>query len=133
MTSLIRSCLVSAIGAFLVVVASATPSAAQGVTTAGITGVVKDSQGAVVPGATIVAVHEPSGTTYTGVSQGDGRYTVPGMRVGGPYKITAELQGFGTEEKANITLNLGVITDVEFDLKLAAVSETVQVLSLIHI
>lgn len=127
MTSLFRSCLVSTIGAFLVVVMSATPSAAQGVTTAGITGVVKDSQGAVVPGATIVAVHEPSGTTYTGVSQGDGRYTVPGMRVGGPYKITAELQGFGTEEKTNITLNLGVITDVEFDLKLAAVSETVQV------
>ena len=127
MTSLFRSCLVSAIGAVLAVATLATPSAAQGVTTAAITGVVKDSQGAVVPGATIVAVHEPSGTTYTGVSQGDGRYNVPGMRVGGPYKITAELQGFGTEEKTNITLNLGVTTDIEFDLKLAAVSETVQV------
>ncbi|MFN7915974.1 MAG: carboxypeptidase regulatory-like domain-containing protein [Vicinamibacterales bacterium] len=127
MTSLFRSCLVSAIGAVLAVVTLATPSAAQGVTTAAVTGVVKDSQGAVVPGATIVAVHEPSGTTYTGVSQGDGRYNIPGMRVGGPYKITAELQGFGTEEKTNITLNLGVTTDIVFDLKLATVSETVQV------
>jgi hypothetical protein len=64
----------------------ATRVAAQGVTTGAITGVVKDSQGAVIPGTTVVAVHQPSGTSYEAVTQGDGRYNIPGMRVGGPYK-----------------------------------------------
>ena len=59
-------------------------TAAQGVTTASITGVVRDAQGGLVPGATVVAVHQPSGTSYEGVSQGDGRFFIPGMRVGGP-------------------------------------------------
>src|SRR5262245_33821884 len=79
---------------------------AQGVTTAALTGVVTDAQGAVVPGTTIVATHQPSGTVYQAVSQADGRYTIPGMRVGGPYKITAELSGFQTEERDEVTLNL---------------------------
>ena len=82
--------IVCAIGVLFALVASTSPSAAQGVTTAGITGVVKDAQGAVIPGVNIVAVHVPSGTTYEAVTQADGRFTVPGMRVGGPYKITLE-------------------------------------------
>ena len=67
-------------------------TSAQGVTTASITGVVRDAQGAVVPGVTIVAVHQPSGTSYESVSQADGRFFIPGMRVGGPYKVTASLE-----------------------------------------
>ena len=105
----------------------AVPAHAQGVTTASITGVVRDSQGGVVPGATVVAVHTPSGTSYEGVSQADGRYFIPGMRVGGPYKVTAELSGFSPESKDNINLSLGVGQDVDFALKVAAVSETVEV------
>ena len=62
---------------------------AQGVTTGAISGVVKDAQGAVIPGATVIAVHEPSGSTYEAVTQADGRFVIPGMRVGGPYTITA--------------------------------------------
>ena len=54
-------------------------TAAQGVTTASITGVVRDAQGGVVPGATVVAIHVPSGTSYEGVSQADGRFFIPGM------------------------------------------------------
>ena len=129
MTTSMRSWWLSAVAAVLAVAIYATPSTAQGVTTAALTGVVKDSQGAVVPGASIVAVHQPSGTTYVAVSQGDGRYTVAGMRVGGPYKVTAELSGFSTSERNNVTLNLGVTQDMDFDLKLATVSETVQVVA----
>ena len=129
MTTSMKSWWLSAVAAFLAVAMYATPSTAQGVTTAALTGVVKDSQGAVVPGASIVAVHQPSGTTYVAVSQGDGRYTVAGMRVGGPYKVTAELSGFSTSERNNVTLNLGVTQDMDFDLKLATVSETVQVVA----
>ena len=40
-----------------------------------------------VIGATVVAIHEPSGTLYGAVTNVDGRYTIQGMRTGGPYKI----------------------------------------------
>jgi hypothetical protein len=119
---------VCAIAALLVLAASASPAAAQGgVTTASVTGVVKDAQGAVIPGATVVATHEPSGTTYEGTTQSDGRFTIPGMRVGGPYHVAAALSGFTTEIKNNLTLTLGVTQDLEFSLKVAAVAETITV------
>src|SRR5262245_44239136 len=101
----------------------------QGVTTASVSGIVKDAQGAVVPGATVIATHEPSGTTYETVSQGDGRFTIPGMRVGGPYKVSAALSGFATEEQSKIMLSLGVTQDLEFSLKPATLSETVTVVA----
>jgi hypothetical protein len=100
---------------------------AQGVTTASITGEVRDSQGAVVPGVTVTAVHEPSATTYSSVTQGDGRFFIPGMRVGGPYKVTAELTGFRTETRSDVNLSLGVTQDMPFTLGLAAVAESVEV------
>ena len=56
---------------------------AQGVTTAAVTGMVKDAQGGVIPGATVVATHVPSGSNYEAVTQADGRFMIPGMRVGG--------------------------------------------------
>ena len=107
------------IAALLTATLGPVPALAQGVTTAGLTGVVRDSQGAVIPGVTVVAVHQPSGLDLHGVSQTDGRYTVAGMRVGGPYTITAELSGFVTEERTNVTLSLGVTQDISFDLKVA--------------
>jgi len=100
---------------------------AQGVTTASMTGVVKDASGGVIPGATVTAVHQPSGTSYEAVTQADGRYTMPGMRVGGPYTVTAQLQGFTTEVQSNITLQLGVAQDVTFSLKVATIAETITV------
>lgn len=122
-----RSRSVCAIVALLALAAFPNTSAAQVVTTASMTGVVKDAQGAVIPGTTISAVHEPSGTTYEAVTQGDGRFTIPGMRVGGPYKVTAALQGFTTEVQSNIQLQLGVAQDLDFTLKIATVAETVTV------
>ncbi len=116
-----------AMGALVALVLSAVPAAAQGVTTAAVTGIVKDDQGGVIPGASVVAVHQPSGTTYEGVSQADGRFFIPGMRVGGPYKITATLSGFTTEVKDNVSLQLGVAQEVPFALKVASIAETITV------
>src|SRR5206468_640363 len=122
-----RSRFACAIGALLALAISAGPLAAQGVTTASITGLVKDASGGVIPGATVTAVHVPSGTSYEAVTQGDGRFTIPGMRVGGPYTVTAQLSGFTTEVKNNITLALGVAQDLEFSLKVATIAETITV------
>src|SRR6476469_8039661 len=103
-------------------------ASAQGATTSGLTGIVKDPQDAVVPGVTITAVHQPSATTYEAVTQTDGRYFIPGMRVGGPYTVTATLTGFRTQIQNDITLNLGVVQDVSFKLTLATISEDVIVI-----
>ena len=102
-------------------------ASAQGVTTASMAGVVKDTQGGVLPGVLITAVHVPSGTTYTIVTQADGRFFIPGMRIGGPYKVTASLSGFNPETKDDLTLTLGEAQDLDFALKLATVTETVEV------
>jgi hypothetical protein len=100
---------------------------AQGVTNGSMTGVVGDSQGGLVPGATVTAVHEPSGTTYEATTQTDGRFTIPAMRVGGPYKVSASLSGFGTETKTGVNVTLGTSTDLTFSLKVATVTEQVTV------
>lgn len=99
------------------------------VTTGAITGIIRDAQGAVIPGVSVTAVHQSSATSYEGVSQGDGRYLIPGMRIGGPYTVTATLTGFRTEAQSNITLALGITQDVNFTLQVAALSENVTVVA----
>src|SRR5215210_1102943 len=119
--------LICAMAALIALALPVVPAAAQGVTTAAVTGIVRDDQGGVIPGATVVAVHQPSGSTYEGVTQADGRFFIPGMRVGGPYKVTASLTGFTTEIKDNVSLNLGVAQEVPFTLKVASIAETITV------
>lgn len=57
------------------------------VTTSSMTGLVTQSGGQITSGATIKAIHLPSGTSYTGSSNSSGRFNLPAMRVGGPYKV----------------------------------------------
>jgi hypothetical protein len=77
---------------FLVILASLHPSTvaiAQGVTTGNLAGIVTDSTGIPIVDANIVAVHVPSGTQYRAVARGSGAYSLPNLRIGGPYRITA--------------------------------------------
>lgn len=76
------------------------------VTTSGISGKVV-AEGAEVIGATVTAVHEPSGTRYMAVSNEKGRYSIQGMRVGGPYTITISYLGYKDEVLKNVQLSLG--------------------------
>ena len=57
------------------------------VTTSSLSGRVVDQSGEPVIGAAVMAMHEPSGTVYGAVTNADGRYTIQGMRTGGPYKV----------------------------------------------
>jgi hypothetical protein len=100
---------------------------AQGVTTGSMTGVVLDAQNKVVPGATVVAVHEPSGTRYEATTRADGRFSLPGMRVGGPYSVTASLSGFQPQTQTGVIVSLGVASDLKLVLGQAAVTEEVTV------
>jgi hypothetical protein len=101
-------------------------ASAQTVTTGTIAGTVADSQGGVLPGATVQAVHTPTGTSYEAVTDANGRYTILNIRVG-PYTVSAEMSGFKSEKYEAIDVLLGQERTVSFKLQLASVTETVQV------
>lgn len=76
------------------------------VTTSSMSGLITDTEGAVI-GATIIATHTPSGTTYGATTNSGGRYSLNGMRVGGPYTVVITYIGYGKSTINNITLSLG--------------------------
>jgi len=76
-------------------------------TTSSIKGIVKGSNSESLPGATIQAVHIPTGSKYSALSNEDGRFSIMNMRIGGPYKIVITFVGYKTEEYNDINLELG--------------------------
>ncbi len=90
--------------------------AAAQVTSAAINGFITDSKGGSLPGATIVAVHTPSGSRYGTVTNGSGFYTLPNVRVGGPFTIIVTYVGFKDETRTDIFTNLGTSADANFKL-----------------
>jgi len=109
---------------FVFLLISSTIIFAQGITTAGITGVVTDKKGEPLPGANVTAVHVPSGTMYGTSTRANGRFNITGMRVGGPYTITASFIGYNKQILENVYLELGqnlnltfVLTETQIELK----------------
>jgi len=86
----------------------------QGATTAAINGSVVDQNGHPLPGATIVAIHVPSGTQYGTSARSDGRYNISGLRVGGPYTFTVSMVGFTTQKQEGIYLSLEQNLRIDF-------------------
>lgn len=86
------------------------------VTTAALTGLVTDGNEPII-GATVQAVHEPSGTHYGTITNIDGRYNIQGMRTGGPYKIEISYVGYQTVAYTGVTLNLGDPTHFNTEMK----------------
>ncbi len=95
---------------------------AQGVTTSLINGVVYDATGAPLAGANVIAVHQPSATRYGAVTRSDGRFVIPGMRVGGPYQVTVSLIGYADQVETGLSLSLGVATNLVFRLSSQALN-----------
>ena len=76
------------------------------ITTSSVSGKIT-ANGEDVIGATIKAVHQPSGTVYRAVTNIDGRYSIQGMRPGGPYVLEVSYIGYKTKEVKNFSLSLG--------------------------
>ncbi len=87
------------------------------VTTSSLAGNIKDDTGEPLTGAAVVAVHTPSGTQYAAVANIDGNYTINGMRVGGPYKVTISFLGYQTIEYTDVTLQLAETFNLNAQLK----------------
>ncbi len=103
----------------------------QGVTTGAIAGRVLDAQNNPVVGASVLAVHVPSKSTYGALTRSDGRFSIPNMRVGGPYRLTVSHIGYTSPPKENVFVNLGTTTSVAFTaqeraVEIAAVEATAE-------
>ena len=95
---------------------------AQGVTTSALTGIVTDPDGQPIVNATVTAVHVPSGTQYRASVTSSGRYNLPNLRVGGPYRVTATAIGYEPRSESDITLALAQASRIDFRLIRAAVT-----------
>ena len=105
-------CLIAAFAAMLMaVVASAQ------VTTSALGGRVVDASGEPVIGAAVVATHTPSGTVYGVVTNEAGRYTINGMRAGGPYSVEVSCLGYQSVIITDLTLQLAETFALDAELK----------------
>ena len=77
------------------------------VTTSGMNGTVTDAAGQPLAGATVIAVHTPSGTQYGAVTDKNGGYNLQGLRTGGPYTVTFSFVGCQSVEFPGLMLSLG--------------------------
>jgi len=105
--------IVSIIGLLL---ASMLTMHAQGITTAAISGFVTGADGKPISGATIKAIHEPSGTTATTTTRPNGQFDLSNLRIGGPYTVTIAGKDLTAEPRKDVYLSLGETQDVSFDI-----------------
>lgn len=86
------------------------------ITTSGVKGLIK-ANGEDVIGATITVTHVPTGAVYRSVTNSVGRFTIQGMRAGGPYTVEISYIGYKTKEIKNVTLKLGEMSDLSTQLE----------------
>lgn len=86
------------------------------VTTSALSGVVSDTKGEALPGATVLAVHVPTGTKYAGITDTKGRYNFPIVRVGGPYAVSVSFVGFKDQKIEVSNLRLAETEIVNFKM-----------------
>ncbi len=96
------------------------------VTTAALSGTVMDTTGALVVGAKIQAKNVSTGSTYTAVTDGQGRYSIQELPVG-TYSVSAQKAGFRNVVQTGIVLSVGAQPVLDFKLPVGRTEEVVQV------
>ena len=101
-----------------VLIGLASPSLWAQVTTSAVSGTITDqSSKESLIGATVLAKHLPSGTTYGAVTNAKGNFSITGMRPGGPYTLTISYVGYESLTLSNINLSLGETENFKITLK----------------
>jgi Carboxypeptidase regulatory-like domain/TonB dependent receptor/TonB-dependent Receptor Plug Domain len=110
---------------FLVILLLLSGSIARGqVSTGTIAGTVKDTSGAVAPGAAVTITNTATGIVTRSVTSGSGFYSVPDLQTG-PYTVSIAAAGFSEEIVQDIQLNVGAEQEINFTLKVGSVSDKV--------
>ncbi|HVZ24376.1 MAG TPA: carboxypeptidase-like regulatory domain-containing protein, partial [Vicinamibacterales bacterium] len=118
----LRECVYALLACLLI----ASTAAAQAVSTASLSGTVKDEGGGVLPGVTVTATQTATGQVRTTVTDATGVYTLQSLPVG-PYKVQFELQGFKSFVQSGLVLQVGGNQTLNATLGVGTISETVQV------
>ncbi|MGI9543838.1 MAG: TonB-dependent receptor, partial [Cyclobacteriaceae bacterium] len=92
----------------------------QGATTAKMNGRILDENGEGLPGANVIAVHQPTGSQFGSVSNIEGLYNIVNMTVGGPYTVTVSFVGYEDQTTENVYLELAQTFKLDVGMKEAA-------------
>src|SRR5438270_3019218 len=117
---------VPAVAALIICLFVSVPRAAAAQTGAAIDGIVKDEQGAVLPGATVTIRNIDTGFERSVVTEPDGRYRLQALQPG-TYLLKVELQGFSAQEVREIVMTIGLELKRDVTLRIQALAETVTV------
>jgi hypothetical protein len=113
------------LGALCLCLLGALPAAAQA-NSGEISGVVRDSSGAVLPGTSVVATHAATNTVVERVTDAQGRFFLPALQIG-LWDLRASLPGFTPQIHRGVALEIGRTLTVDFTLSVEGLSEQVVV------
>ena len=94
--------------------------------TSQIQGVVRDASGSPVPGAEVKATQTDTGAVRNATTGNDGGYVLSNLAIG-PYRLDVSKSGFSTYVQSGIVLQVATSPNIDVQLSVGAVSETVQV------
>src|SRR5215204_3199414 len=97
--------------------------------TSGVTGVISDATGKVVPGVAVTLTDTKTDRTFTTTSNDQGSYTFNNVQPGAAYKLTFVAQGFQTLALSNVTLGVAKVETYDATLTAGNVSATVDVVA----
>ncbi|HSH74883.1 MAG TPA: TonB-dependent receptor, partial [Longimicrobiales bacterium] len=101
--------------------ATSLPSGIAAQAAATITGRVTDGSGAALSGAEVIVTNQLSGFQSGALTQSDGRYSLTGLRAGGPYEVEVRYLGYGTQRQGRLTVMAGSSITVDFRLDSEAI------------
>src|SRR5687768_1791472 len=116
------------LAAVIVLLVSAEFAYAQGSGTTSLSGVVTDSGGGVIPGATVVVKNAATGVTFEAITTSTGAFNVPALDPG-TYNATVSLSGFKTAVVNNIRILTATPAAITVKLDVGALSESVEVVA----
>ena len=111
--------------ALLAILIVAAPASAQ-FDTAQVSGAIRDTTGAVLPGVDVTLIAVGTGLERRAVTNEGGLYTFPNVPVG-DYRINASLTGFNPAGRTGVRVNAGINIRVDIELALGGLAETIQV------
>lgn len=118
--------LAHALLASMFIATATTLAGAQGSATSSISGVVKDSGGGVIPGASVVVTSNATDTRFETITNSTGAYSVPALPAG-TYTVSASLEGFKTAVITDVRVQLGIPTTVNTTLDVGNLVESITV------